>query len=75
VDSLISYAGERFDFVLHANQPVDRYWMRVRGLMDCDERFNSVHQVAVVAYTNEDNIEEEPVSPVGYAEAARGGKV
>jgi L-ascorbate oxidase len=69
----VSYAGERFDFVVTANQPVGTYWLRVRGLMDCDERFNSVHQVALVIYDG--STESESPEPLGYKEAARGGKV
>lgn len=46
----MSYAGERFDFIVEANQPVDNYWMRFRGLMDCDERFLSAYQVAILRY-------------------------
>ncbi|KAK9884426.1 hypothetical protein WA026_007273 [Henosepilachna vigintioctopunctata] len=45
-DSLVTYAGERFDFILDANQPEDVYWMRFGGIMDCDERFASAFQVA-----------------------------
>ncbi|CAH0553403.1 unnamed protein product, partial [Brassicogethes aeneus] len=48
--SLVTYAGERFDFVLNANQPEGLYWIRFRGLMDCDERFTRAHQVAVLHY-------------------------
>lgn len=50
VSSLVTYAGERFDFVVNANQPIDNYWIRVRGLMDCDERFTKAYQVAVLRY-------------------------
>lgn len=50
VDSLVSYAGERFDFIVTADQDEGLYWMRFRGLMDCDERFTSAHQVAVLQY-------------------------
>jgi len=60
----VSYAGERFDFVIKADQPVDNYWMRFRGLMDCDERFLSAHQVAILRY--EDAPEEEPTVEVTY---------
>ncbi|RLU22355.1 hypothetical protein DMN91_004633 [Ooceraea biroi] len=63
-ESLVSYAGERFDFVIEANQPVDNYWMRFRGLMDCDERFLSAHQVAILRY--EGAPEEEPTAEVTY---------
>lgn len=45
VSTLVTYAGERFDFVLNADQPIGNYWVRVRGLMDCDERFEKAHQV------------------------------
>lgn len=47
---LITYAGERWDFVVHANQPVGNYFIRARGLMDCDERFTSSFQMAVLHY-------------------------
>jgi hypothetical protein len=73
-DSLVSYAGERFDFIINANQSIDRYWIRVRGLMDCDARFKSVHQVAILSYEGAD-MSEEPQAPVGYEEAIRKGKV
>jgi L-ascorbate oxidase len=70
----VSYAGERFDFVLNANQSVGRYWLRVRGLMDCDQRFKSVHQVAIVSYDGAD-LTQEPEATVGYSESERIGKV
>lgn len=47
VSSFVSYAGERFDFIINANQNPGNYWIRVRGLMDCDERFTSAYQVSV----------------------------
>lgn len=49
-DSLVTYAGERFDFILSADQPKNLYWIRFRGLMDCDERFTKAHQVALLEY-------------------------
>ncbi|KAK9720996.1 Multicopper oxidase [Popillia japonica] len=45
-ESVVTYAGERFDFIINANKTEDLYWMRFRGLMDCDERFKSAHQRA-----------------------------
>ncbi|XP_058055830.1 uncharacterized protein LOC131207238 [Anopheles bellator] len=48
--SFVSYAGERFDFVVKANQPIGNYLIRFRGLMDCDERFTSAYQFAVLRY-------------------------
>uniref|UniRef100_A0A182N4J6 Multicopper oxidase n=1 Tax=Anopheles dirus TaxID=7168 RepID=A0A182N4J6_9DIPT len=53
--SFVSYAGERFDFVVKANQPVGNYLMRFRGLMDCDERFTSAYQFAVLRYRGAPN--------------------
>lgn len=35
--SLVTYAGERYDFILEANNQIDNYWIKYRGLMDCDE--------------------------------------
>ncbi|XP_054269197.1 uncharacterized protein LOC128990701 [Macrosteles quadrilineatus] len=64
VDSLVSYAGERWDFVLDADAEVGNYWMRFTGLMDCDERFTKAHQLAILRY--EGAPAEEPQGPVGY---------
>jgi len=60
----VNYAGERFDFIVEMNQPIDNYWIRFRGLMDCDERFLSAHQVALLRY--EGAPEEEPAAEVTY---------
>lgn len=64
VSTLVTYAGERFDFVLNADQPIGNYWMRVRGLMDCDERFEKAHQVAVLRYRRAPN--EHPAGIPSY---------
>ncbi|XP_013191002.1 uncharacterized protein LOC106135292 [Amyelois transitella] len=56
--SLVTYAGERYDFILDANNEIDNYWIRFRGLMDCDERFTKAKQVAVLHY--EGAMEREP---------------
>ncbi|GAB0094395.1 Multicopper oxidase [Sergentomyia squamirostris] len=58
VDTLVTYAGERFDFVIHTKQKPGNYWMRVKGLMDCDDRFTSAHQAAILRYHGAP--EEEP---------------
>jgi FtsP/CotA-like multicopper oxidase with cupredoxin domain len=47
---LVTYAGERWDFIVNANQQVGNYFIRARGLMDCDERFTSSFQMAVLHY-------------------------
>ena len=36
VASFNIFAGERYDFVLNASMPVGNYWVRVRGLADCN---------------------------------------
>nr|XP_012152944.1 PREDICTED: laccase-1-like isoform X2 [Megachile rotundata]XP_012152945.1 PREDICTED: laccase-1-like isoform X2 [Megachile rotundata] len=63
-ESLVSYAGERFDFVVETNQNVDNYWIRFRGLMDCDERFTKAYQVAILRYEGAD--EQDPAGVVAY---------
>ncbi|KAL4713687.1 hypothetical protein ACJJTC_004218 [Scirpophaga incertulas] len=56
--SLVTYAGERYDFILEANNEIENYWIRFRGLMDCDERFTKAKQVGVLHY--EGAMENEP---------------
>uniref|UniRef100_A0A182JMG1 Multicopper oxidase n=1 Tax=Anopheles atroparvus TaxID=41427 RepID=A0A182JMG1_ANOAO len=70
--SFVSYAGERFDFVLKANQPVGNYLMRFRGLMDCDERFTSAYQFAVLRYRGApEDVEYESWPPYDYEAPGR----
>ncbi|GAB0095780.1 Multicopper oxidase [Sergentomyia squamirostris] len=64
VETLVTYAGERFDFVIAANQKPGNYWIRVKGLMDCDARSNSAHQVAILRYNG--TVEEEPLDVPNY---------
>ncbi|XP_046614059.1 laccase-1-like [Neodiprion virginianus] len=63
-ESLVTYAGERFDFILQANQKQDNYWIRFRGLMDCDERFTRANQVAILRYMGAPEV--EPTATVSY---------
>lgn len=63
-ESLVSYAGERFDFVVETNQNIDNFWIRFRGLMDCDERFTKAYQVAILRYEGASN--KDPNGLVGY---------
>ncbi|XP_014471746.1 PREDICTED: laccase-4-like [Dinoponera quadriceps] len=48
VDSVTSFAGERYDFILHANQSVGTYWIQVRGMGGCSE--TRVQQLAMLRY-------------------------
>lgn len=41
------------------NQEVNNYWIRFRGLMDCDKRFHSAYQVAILRYENAKEIDPE----------------
>ncbi|CAG7726388.1 unnamed protein product [Allacma fusca] len=50
VDSVVVYAGERWDIIIRGSQPIGSYWIKFRGLMDCDDRFTSAYQVAVLNY-------------------------
>lgn len=70
VGSIVTYSGERFDFVLNANQEVDNYWLRLKGLMDCSERFTSAFQVAILRYEGARDV--EPSAELGYNHNATG---
>lgn len=50
---LVSYAGERWDFVVNANQEVGNYFIRARGMLDC--AFTSSFQMAVLHYQGADD--------------------
>ncbi|CAG9861309.1 unnamed protein product [Phyllotreta striolata] len=71
--SLVTYAGERFDFIVNADQPKGLYWIRFKGLMDCDERFTKAFQVAVLQYeggsANETLLNMYPLEEVTYDNA------
>ncbi|CAG9122108.1 unnamed protein product [Plutella xylostella] len=69
--SLVSYAGERFDFVITADKEVDNYWIKFRGLMDCDDRFTKAKQVVVLHY--EGAPDEEPAGNPTWEESHRDG--
>lgn len=64
VETFVTYAGERFDFVVNANQPVGNYWIRIKGLMDCDERFTKAHQGAILRYAGAPD--DEPDGLLSY---------
>ncbi|RUS76214.1 hypothetical protein EGW08_016021, partial [Elysia chlorotica] len=46
------FAGERFDFILTANQSIGNYLLRVQGENDCGALFNDAHQTAILHYEN-----------------------
>lgn len=49
MNTLISTAGERYDFVLNADQPVGEYFVRVRAIGPCN--FQNIEQFAVLSYS------------------------
>ncbi|XP_039496786.1 laccase [Drosophila santomea] len=52
VQRIMFHGAERFDFVLHANQEVGNYWIRVKGYSFCAK--NQLHQEAVLHYRDAD---------------------
>lgn len=48
VPSFIILAGERVDFILHAFQPTDSYWIKVKGNADC--AVDKIFQTAILKY-------------------------
>ncbi|XP_034672212.1 laccase [Drosophila subobscura] len=52
VQKIMLHGAERFDFVLHANQEVANYWIRIKGYSFCAK--NQLHQEAVLHYQDAD---------------------
>lgn len=50
VNTLYSSAGERYDFVVRANQPPGNYWIRVKAMGVCDGTV--AEQFAILSYEN-----------------------
>ncbi|KAJ3643230.1 hypothetical protein Zmor_025954 [Zophobas morio] len=48
VNTIISFSGERYDFVINANQAPGAYWIQLRGLGECGIR--RVQQLAILRY-------------------------
>ncbi|RZF37807.1 hypothetical protein LSTR_LSTR007169 [Laodelphax striatellus] len=48
VNTIISFSGERYDFVINAEQPVGAYWIQARGLGECGNK--RVQQLAILRY-------------------------
>jgi hypothetical protein len=65
--------GERYDFVLKADQPDNNYWIRFRGLVSCNSGERKVHQEAVLHYEGAD--EALPEGESQYEDAVATGTV
>ena len=71
VDSVVIHAGERYDFIVNADQDISTYWIRLHGLMDCHPK--KVFQAAVLRYYG--YLETEPEEILTYENTKRPGKV
>ncbi|EDV99904.1 oxidoreductase OpS5 [Drosophila grimshawi] len=69
VQKIMFHGAERFDFVLHANQEVANYWLRIKGYTFCAK--NQLHQEAILHYHNADPHDLD-TSTLSYAYDAPG---
>ena len=73
VESLIIMAGERYDFVINANQEIKNYWFRAKGFADCGN--HKVFQTAILNYKGIDKYELPDGPLLNYDTMSREGKV
>ncbi|KAK8384269.1 hypothetical protein O3P69_009199 [Scylla paramamosain] len=72
VDSLTIYGGERWDFVLTANQEQGTYWIKFQGLMHCGTRHKAAYQLAVLRYEGTEGVPDTR-APTSYHTTIREG--
>lgn len=48
VNTIISFSGERYDFVINADQPIGAYWIQLRSLGECG--IPRAQQLAILRY-------------------------
>lgn len=60
VDTLIATSGERYDFILEANQTVGNYWIRLRATGPCN--IDRVETFAVLSYRDKKEISDLDLS-------------
>jgi hypothetical protein len=77
VDSFLISAGERIDFVPVPSVTTNNnaYYLRVRGLNDCDDTKNGVHQHALLRYDNAGSTMAANIPCLTYLNAIRNGQV
>lgn len=56
VDTVYSLAGERYDFVVNANQPPGNYWIRIKAIGVCEGRV--AEQFAILSYYSEKEVSD-----------------
>ncbi|GJQ77051.1 Mco1 [Trypoxylus dichotomus] len=71
-ESLVTLPGERYDVIINADQEEGLYWIRFRGLLDCDPRYNSCHQEAVLQYAGFSDY-GYPEEPSNYGDGQKEG--
>lgn len=73
VDSLIINAGERYDFVLSADQEIGNYWIRYRGFGECAFGRGTVSGEAILRYSGADDA--DPSGDIRFEKSQRFGVV
>ncbi|EIN06348.1 laccase [Punctularia strigosozonata HHB-11173 SS5] len=63
VGSLQIFPGQRYSFVLTANQPVDNYWIRAQPNVAMDSSFNNGLNSAILRYAGANNAEPTQAHP------------
>lgn len=64
VQKIIFHSAERFDFIVHANQPADNYWIRIKGYNFCQP--DELHQEAILHYKGA-NRNSKPKGIISYS--------
>jgi L-ascorbate oxidase len=75
VESLIIYAGERYDFILNTNNTNNKnrnYLIKAKGLADCS--VFKAQQTAILIYTNNNNNNNNLTTNINYLNMSRIGK-
>ncbi|KAJ3555953.1 hypothetical protein NM688_g2291 [Phlebia brevispora] len=62
VDSLTIYVGQRYSFILHADQAVDNYWIRANPGIGITTGFAGGINSAILRYVGADEV--EPTTPL-----------
>ncbi|XP_058126511.1 uncharacterized protein LOC131281949 [Anopheles ziemanni] len=60
IDTLISTSGERYDFVLSADQKPGNYWVRVRAIGFCN--IERREEFAILSYADEHTVTDEELA-------------
>ncbi|XP_014215268.1 laccase-3-like [Copidosoma floridanum] len=76
VDAIVTWPGERVDFVIKTNQIIDNYWIRYRGYGQCQwNETTGVHQVAILRYIGAPLRDPEAETGYGIPESTENTRV